>query len=1672
MTDCDVKVACGSNDDYGINAYDIQVSEMGDSGRGQSLMYGDAEEDDLQEPNKNAKTEINRNPKTEINRNAKTGMYGDAEEDDLKPQDKGEKKVLEDTAEEKLQFGDKNAEKKLFLGIGDMLPQDEANNVTEEKESINLKQEETKSGPGEGISKIPETNSVESPDEKESQQPVKEIVATIESRLGEVGMKDIVPNKDLVISANSEQSTSPSQDSLNQEDIGKDPNNALVKAEANESDLSAEDKYKDAEVISGEETTSGREVISGEAISAEASSLDPVSSLTQDASSLPHGSLALQDNTEGGGGSIEKESRNVEGACSPVDLLSSAGKVQKIEIDEVSDRPQGAAQNGAECAENVKPADLGPPPTSASLNVKHDQDEQEVVDGGIKDKDTERDESQNQDTESENNDQTRSVEDPLFGKGFGQESSLNLTKDQEVSGWLDKSFDIKDGGNPNNQVVSMMGLMVEEDNDGIVDYDDVVYEDRQSCFVDGTLSSMEEFPTEKPHQEKESNENPLHILAGLGTGRSIRVEDVKKNSDEPHTETSDLEASDSGESSSAGQLLLFEKSESVAEVGSGSNQLSTRDPPMESGIGSQPVSGRSSYKSAESGDSRPDSSQKRASHALLRPSSGNKEVSDILSGNETSATEEIINGEKKELLEKPSSGTKTSMGSLIVEGTSATLFEKISGSSSAKKSEEVGLEIKEDKNASTDQMDSLLQFEKLEASVADELDLRPTSAKQKTNGSSESLSSLRDNQKDKDGGASGAPFADEQAKGSSRPSSGHLIKDESEIKGETSRPTSSNQKAKGFPRPSSGVREIEKDGGGSRPTSARRLIEKYASSDDAASETPATSMNEALSLNTELALAQTPSTALDHKESSKPSSTLMQKPTMDGLADSSSAKDGQGSGSDDNGDRSEKASKEDLATIDKVDSPASRPTSSKDSADGSRPTSARDVADGLRPNSEKDEDHSSRTSSASNGTRPILEENKPGSRPTSAKTETEEGSRPISAESNIALSSTAKNDVHGSRPCSAKSNAPLSRPTSAKNNDEGSRPTLAKSNGAISATAMTGENESRPTTARSDSATVTGEQHPTSAESNIALSSTAEQGENESRPNSAIFKLGSRPTSAESNGAVSVTAMTHEIGSRPSSANDHKEELQLASAKTEVTLSDVIKSDETGSRSSSAKNGGYGSRANSATSTKERSENILAPSDDKDTTKKASRPSSAEQISTPSSTEIDAEQSRPSSAKDSNTGSRPPSGKEQGSRPQSANQPTTESRPTSAKESTTESRPSSVIGEPTKQGSRPQSGTSTAKGSRPTSANNKDTTVSGPSSGMEPKPSEQGSRPSSAKESATETKSRPSSAKEASKQGSRPQSATSTSNGSSSAKDGNTESRPSSGKEASKQESRPPSAEIDGKGSGSASVANTIEHNSRPTSAVVLKDSEKGSRPQSGETNANKESRVASTAGADAASTSDQGSRPSSAKANLENPKLKEETLLMEENNDETSRPTSAKSSKLSRPSSPKEVELDVSRPTAATTQPTEVNPETKDEDTMVTTNPDLSSEDLKRIEKLFNLFDEDNSGSMSSAELGKLMRSLGILDHHPHDHLDHPHDHHNLPCQECSQRTLKSSHWSLQWTRTRADRLSCLSLFTIWDCRSSSSSPSSSSSTLPSSTSSYLIIIIISRTIILSIPF
>ena len=97
--------------------------------------------------------------------------------------------------------------------------------------------------------------------------------------------------------------------------------------------------------------------------------------------------------------------------------------------------------------------------------------------------------------------------------------------------------------------------------------------------------------------------------------------------------------------------------------------------------------------------------------------------------------------------------------------------------------------------------------------------------------------------------------------------------------------------------------------------------------------------------------------------------------------------------------------------------------------------------------------------------------------------------------------------------------------------------------------------------------------------------------------------------------------------------------------------------------------------------------------------------------------------------------------------------------------------------------------------------------------------------------------------------------------------------------------------------------------------------------------------------------------------------------------------------------------------------------------------NPDLSSEDFRRIQELFNLFDEDKSGSMSSAELGKLMRSLGIPLHY-HLPQPHPHKHPHIFDQECSQRTWRWRPWWPRWTRTRVARLSCKSSSSTWDCR------------------------------------
>ena len=431
-----------------------EVSEMGDSGRGQSLMYGDA---DL--------------------------VDGDENEDDLR----------------------------------------ELNRSKENKGAA---------------SKTPEASP------RDSQQPVKEIIASIESIVGGLGSKELVSRK-------TEEAPSTSQDQTT-----STSSNIRYLCEVNHDETEKES----ADIKeSKEEEEENDKTLAEMSVEEETSSLDLVSSLPQDAGS--QASLSLQvdppsssftvgqekmDNKDSKVGvkdksdpEDEKESANVDKAGSPVDVdPPSSGKVQKIDV--VSDRPQTATQNAAECGEKVKLFDLG---------ATSDGEDQET-EGGSKDGKSEG----SQDTESER-DREKFGKDLVLGKGFGQESALNLTKEQEVSGWLDKSFDIKDNPVVEQQVVGMMALM--EDTDGIVDYDDVVYEDRQPLFVDGTLSSMEEFPKEKQNDKTTS----LHILAGLGSGKSIEAE-KKTVLDPSHPETSDLEASDGGESSSSSagdqkQVLLF-----------------------------------------------------------------------------------------------------------------------------------------------------------------------------------------------------------------------------------------------------------------------------------------------------------------------------------------------------------------------------------------------------------------------------------------------------------------------------------------------------------------------------------------------------------------------------------------------------------------------------------------------------------------------------------------------------------------------------------------------------------------------------------------------------------------------------------------------------------------------------------------------------------------------------------------------------------------------------------------------------------------------------------------------------------------------------------------------------------------------------------------------------------
>ena len=204
----------------------------------------------------------------------------------------------------------------------------------------------------------------------------------------------------------------------------------------------------------------------------------------------------------------------------------------------------------------------------------------------------------------------------------------------------------------------------------------------------------------------------------------------------------------------------------------------------------------------------------------------------------------------------------------------------------------------------------------------------------------------------------------------------------------------------------------------------------------------------------------------------------------------------------------------------------------------------------------------------------------------------------------------------------------------------------------------------------------------------------------------------------------------------------------------------------------------------------------------------------------------------------------------------------------------------------------------------------------------------------------------------------------------------------------------------------------TGEHSevrSRPSSTKLSS----GSRPQSGVAGA-KEPKDEVTGDGAGNIGGQESSRPSSAQTEA---MVKQESKSSVEKvgSDNSSRISSAKSSRSSRPSSAKTAEIDtptkdqngdgtesesekaeesgvnVSRPSSARqtykTTPMSSSPPLQEKEKsqesedveILKNNPDLSSEDFRRIHELFNLFDEDKSGSMSSAELGKLMRSLGI---------------------------------------------------------------------------------------------
>ena len=89
-----------------------------------------------------------------------------------------------------------------------------------------------------------------------------------------------------------------------------------------------------------------------------------------------------------------------------------------------------------------------------------------------------------------------------------------------------------------------------------------------------------------------------------------------------------------------------------------------------------------------------------------------------------------------------------------------------------------------------------------------------------------------------------------------------------------------------------------------------------------------------------------------------------------------------------------------------------------------------------------------------------------------------------------------------------------------------------------------------------------------------------------------------------------------------------------------------------------------------------------------------------------------------------------------------------------------------------------------------------------------------------------------------------------------------------------------------------------------------------------------------------------------------------------------------------------------------------------------------ISTEDKEMITNLFQYFDADESGSMSTAELGNFMRAMGKIIIDPKHTL-------KVEFQECFLLMMRLRIFCFTWIRTKVERWIFLSFSSKWQIRS-----------------------------------